>query len=63
MNDVRREITKERFNYLKSLTAEKFKEALDIPIAWRCGYGWYGCRLAEDNGKFYEIHTIGSSCD
>ena len=59
------EITEEKYNELSQLTrGELMMEVYKtIPVHWECGYGWYGCRLIREDGKYYIQHTIGSSCD
>ena len=35
----------------------------EAPMMWRCGYGIYGCRPVEKDGKFYVEYTTGDVCD
>lgn len=64
MSIIKNEISKELYDKVKNI--EKWPERMqyfDIPIEWKCGYGYYGCDVMEQDGKFYVVHTIGSSCD
>lgn len=65
MQDVKLKITEEdyeRYNAMDEIDFYKEIEA-GIPIAWACGYGWYGCRLRKVENEYYIIHKLGSSCD
>lgn len=64
MRTYKEEITKNKYDELSKLPDEELYGYIqkDIPDHWRLGYGWYGCRLVEDNGKYYIYHTIGDSC-
>lgn len=71
MQTVKRKITKEEYdNYLelneKGLLYDEIER--NIPIEWKWGYGWYGCKLREEeneNGEkeWFIYHKLGSSCD
>lgn len=65
MNYVKEEISKENFEAWKDLKGKELEEKFNIPIAWYCGYGYYGCSLTYDANadKYYAVHTIGSTCD
>lgn len=67
MSEIKREITKEEYDRLMSLTDAERKAEIEatVPISWWCGYGYYGFRLTHytNEDKYYIIHTIGSSCD
>ena len=65
MRDVKREIGKELFDEYKTMKYRARAARLedDIPDQWLYGYGVYGHRLCEDNGKYYVIYTIGGHCD
>lgn len=65
MHRVKEEITKEEYErYMSMPRAEMIKEIeAGINDMWRWGYGWYGCELAEEDGKYYIYHKIGDTCD
>ena len=65
MQKRREEITKEKFEELDKMDNKQFNNYIDskIPIEWACGYGHYGAYLKEEDGKYYIIHNLGSSCD
>ena len=56
-------------NCYKNLVNIKDREAAytimcsEAPIEWRCGYGIYGARPVEMEGKFYIEYITGSTCD
>lgn len=65
MRHVEREISRELYeNYMSRPVAEwKAEVRKNVPIEWICGYGYYGTDLVARDGKYYLVHTIGSSCD
>ena len=65
MRNVYEEITKEQYDEYKSEDPKIWKKEIrdKIPISWECGYGYYGTDLGIKDGKYYIIHTLGSSCD
>ena len=65
MNDVYSEISKEKYDDYASRPYGEWKSEVEktLPTAWICGYGYYGSRLATKDGKYYLVHSIGSSCD
>ena len=65
MKDVYEEISKELYdNYMSRPKKEWITEIRKtIPIQWSAGYGYYGTDLAIKDGKYFIVHTIGSSCD
>ena len=65
MRDVKREIEKETFDRYSEMNYRTRTALLkeDMPDQWLYGYGFYGHRLHEDNGKYYVIYTIGEHCD
>lgn len=65
MQNIKKKISSEeyrRLSYLKQSDLN-FEVEKTIPIHWKCGYGWYGCKLIEEDGKYYIEHRIGDSCD
>lgn len=65
MQQIEREISKELYDNYASRSAADWKAEIreKLPESWVCGYGYYGTDLVAKNGKYYLIHTIGSSCD
>lgn len=66
MRYVKEEITKEKYELLKSMPYnEQHKELFPngLPVDWECGYGYYGHAFKEENGRYYVFHTLGSTCD
>lgn len=67
MEEVKWEYSKAEYEEFKKLEAEKKLNAEfsknRISDSIRYGYGFYGVRLREENGKYYAILSIGSTCD
>lgn len=65
MQTIRSKINSEEYSRLSKLKPAELNFEIEktIPIHWSCGYGWYGCRLVEDDGKYYIEHKLGDSCD
>lgn len=65
MQEVKQEITEERYKRYVTTPYGEWRGEVEatIPEAWNYGYGWYGCRPMEQDGKFYLLHNIGDSCD
>ena len=65
MQTVKSEITEAEYKRYASTPYGEWRKEVEatIPDHWRYGYGWYGCAPMEKDGKFYLVHTIGSSCD
>ena len=65
MRNVYEEITKELYdNYASRPKKEWIGEITKtIPIQWSAGYGYYGTDLTTKDGKYYLVHTLGSTCD
>lgn len=64
MEDIRREITDEEFEkYKKDPAAYRKERREEVPNAWICGYGYYGCDCYESGGHYYRVDHIGGSCD
>ena len=64
MKYIKREISSALYNQLKDIKSYiERAQYFDILIEWYCGYGYYGCDVKEENGKYYVYHTIGESCD
>lgn len=65
MRNVYREISEELYNDYISRPASEWKSEIrkNIPIEWSAGYGYYGTDLMTKDGKYYLVHTIGSTCD
>lgn len=65
MQIINNEISKEKYEEYKTMTIgdlnKIIKTTLPDYIVW--GYGYYGCYLKEDKGKYYVCINIGSSCD
>lgn len=58
MVDIEREITKENYEKAKAEGPESII-SMDILM----GYGCYGAKVFEKDGKFYLQYTRGNSCD
>lgn len=60
-----KKITKEQFDRANAAGGSICKE--DIPAVFteaeRWGYGLYGNRVYEKDGKYFVSYTLGSSCD
>lgn len=56
---IKREITKEQY---ERATQEHDARGIftDSEVM---GYGVYGTKYAEENGKYYVTYSLGSSCD
>lgn len=65
MKDIYKEITKEIYDRYLSMSVGDWKAEVrkTIPIEWECGYGYYGTDLVARDGKYYIVHTLGSTCD
>lgn len=67
MQTVREEITAEEYKEIAKLPYKEQERKLfpnGIPVAWECGYGYYGHRLAQDGkGKYYAEFSLGSTMD
>lgn len=66
MKSVKREITKEEYDSLSKKNYGEQHSALfpdGVPDAWEYGYGYYGHSIREENGKYYAVFEIGSSCE
>lgn len=65
MQEIYNEITKEKYDRYKSMSYSEFTKEIksNLSDTIRYGYGYYGCRLRERDGKYYTVMTIGSSCD
>lgn len=59
------EVSEELFIKLSAMTyAERRPIVLDmLPDSLIMGYGYYGHRLKEKDGKFYVVTDHGNSCD
>ena len=61
-----REISKEQFDraikehngYIAPVDKEEIFSMSEL-----CGYGVYGARAAEQDGKYYVVYRLGLSCD
>lgn len=62
---IKREISKEIYDRTKAnnncMSKEDTREVFSISEL--CGYGVYGERLVEDDGKYYIEFYRGSTCD
>ena len=63
MRYVKKTISKEEYDKYSKMTKKELIDSLVLPIEWVCGYGYYGCDVMEQDGRFYVVHTIGNSCD
>ena len=66
MQKIRRQLTAEEYNALCKMTYIEREEWLfpdGVPVAWACGYGYYGHVIATDGKEFWAEFTLGSSCD
>lgn len=65
MDEVKVLITKEEFDNYIDLDRAELNNIIEptVPAHWKCGYGWYGCYLSEDLGRYYIVHKLGSGCD
>lgn len=64
MKYIKQQITKDEYEEsMNNPTVYKSKIEKNIPIQWSCGYGYYGFQTKEEDGNFFIVHTIGSSCD
>lgn len=64
MTNRRKKISEERYKKLVAMGKRAYGAMLnEAPMEWRCGYGIYGCRPIEADGKFYIEYTTGDSCD
>ena len=59
MVHIRREITKEQAE--KVIHEKDWSDIFDVSEV--CGYGVYGERVREENGKYYVEFYRGESCD
>ena len=66
MQKIRRQLTQEQYEMLCKMTHQEQYDWLwpdGIPVAWACGYGYYGHVIATDGQQFWAEFTIGDSCD
>ena len=61
------EISKEEYERVKGIEDyqtklnREYEAIMDDCVRW--GYGFYGCKLAEKDDKYYYVVCIGNSCD
>lgn len=62
---VKEQINREEYERYSNMAVGDFHREVEAGISdsWRWGYGWYGCYLMEEDGKYYIIHKIGDTCD
>ncbi|MBR1823288.1 MAG: hypothetical protein IJ779_03525 [Ruminococcus sp.] len=62
---AKREITKEQYerglNHGRYLTKEDREDVFSVSELF--GYGVYGGTVYEENGDFYVLYELGSTCD
>ena len=62
---MRREITKEQ--YVRAIANGGQLIEADMETVFsdseRCGYGVYGRSVTEDDGEYYVLFSLGSTCD
>ena len=66
MTTVYRELEKEEYDRITKLSYQEQHDALfpnGVPIAWACGYGYYGHGFVISDGKHFATFSIGDSCD
>lgn len=58
-------ISKEEYDRYREMTVGERNAVIEeaLPDYIILGYGYYGCSLREENGKYYLRISIGSSCD
>ena len=64
MQQIIKEITKEEYERYEAdpIAFANWRET-DIPQARALGYGCYGVRCYERDGKYYQEDKIGDTCD
>lgn len=66
MQTIYKELTKEEYERIDKLSRNEQHAALfpdGVPLAWECGYGYYGHGLVIKDGKYFACFSIGDSCD
>lgn len=64
-NNEYEEITKECYDNLSTLTHPELSKLVEanLDVCIKYGYGYYGCRIGEIDGKYYIVTKVGNSCD
>lgn len=60
------EITENCYKNLVNMKDKQYADKImreEAPVEYRCGYGIYGARPVEKEGKFYVEYITGSTCD
>ena len=66
MRHIHRELTKDEYIKLLKMTYQEQHDWLfpdGIPVAWKCGYGYYGHKIKKIKEHYCATFTIGDSCD
>ena len=63
--EVGKEVSKEEYERLRAMERSEVKKMVEeeTPSWVFQGYGFYGHRLVEEEGRFYVCRVQGSSCD
>ena len=59
------EISKEEYQRLIALSKNELEKEITADLGQEifCGYGYYGCGIAERDNKYYAFFNKGTSCD